>query len=141
MKKNIILSLLALAILVPDLSAVQPRQTFYFGQEWHPNAVRKATGRAESTMLASPEGVAYHEKIWDLEQEINKVHEKYINIFYAAPDTAKGKALRAERKLLLDSVLAQRQKINSEYAELKKTSPVYLTAFKEQLRFWQSRER
>jgi predicted RNase H-like nuclease (RuvC/YqgF family) len=93
------------------------------------NRVKRAHHLAEKganiEFLNSPQGIAFKDQISALEQEINAVYEKYLNIFREGPNTEKGKKLYAERDRLVQSLFRKMEKTENDYENLKKTSPVY----------------
>ena len=76
---------------------------------------------ANNEFLNSPQGIAFKKQIASVDQEINAVYEKYLNIFLEGQD--KGKKLRAERDRQLQALHQKKAKLEDDYEKLKTTSP------------------
>ncbi len=80
---------------------------------------------ANREFLNSPQGIAFKKQLASVDDEINAVYEKYLNIYREDPATEKGKKLREERNRLIQSLKQKQATIEADYESLKKTSPDY----------------
>ena len=80
---------------------------------------------ANREFLNSPQGISFKKQISSVDDEINAVYEKYLNICREDPATEKGKKLRAERDRQIQLLKQKKEKAEADYEKLKKTSPVY----------------
>lgn len=93
--------------------------------------IQKATKRAHhlaekgahQEFLNSPKGIAFKKQIETIDQEINSVYEKHLNVSREGP--AKEKKLREERDRQLQDLMQRRKKLETEYEILKQASPEY----------------
>jgi hypothetical protein len=95
------------------------------GQNILKRAHHLAEKGANIEFLKSPQGIAFKDQLAALDQEINDVYEKYLNIFREDPATEKGKKLREERERLLQALSQKQRKIEADYENLKNNSPAY----------------
>jgi len=80
---------------------------------------------ANTEFLKSPEGILSMEQIESLDQELNAVYEKYLNISREDPASENGKKLREERDQQVKLLNQKRAKFQAAYEELKKDSSIY----------------
>lgn len=80
---------------------------------------------ANTEFLNSPQGIAFKKQMASVDQEINGVYEKYLNIFREGPATEAGKKLHAERARLLRDLRQKQERIEGAYEDLKNNSPVF----------------
>lgn len=80
---------------------------------------------ANIEFLNSPQGIAFKNQLDSLDQQINAVYERYLNLFREDPTTDKGKALRAERDGQLNPLKEKREKTEADYEKLKENNPAY----------------
>jgi len=80
---------------------------------------------ANTEFLKSPEGIFSKEQIESLDQEINAVYEKYLNISREDPASENGKKLREERDRQVKLLNQKRDKVQADYEKLKMNSSIY----------------
>lgn len=146
-RKPILLSLvLALAFSVPCLNAAEETATTARGKKGKravpenplprtpldrqsQKRVERAHHLAEKSanieFLKSPHGIAFKEQLVAVDQELNAVYEKYLDIFRQDPATEPGKKMREERDRQLQALFQKQKKIEAEYETLKNVSPAY----------------
>jgi hypothetical protein len=133
---------LALALLASSLHAEEYPTKTLLGREWHTNAARKGLGHAEGKFLKNtPEGKAYLEKFSALDQELNAVYEKHLNLFHLDPESEQGKTVRAGRQRQLDALKAEKIKVELAYEQMKNNSPVYRKLLEKELEGWEKIEK
>jgi len=87
---------------------------------------------AEQQFRNSPDGIAFKNQLASLNQEINAVYEKHLNVFRESPE--KGKTLRAERDRQLQLLDQKMEKVEADYEKLKEKSQVYRAMLEKKLK-------
>ena len=85
---------------------------------------------AKKAFLRSPEGIARKQAMKSLDDEINDVYEKYLNIFSESQE----KVLRAERDRELRALKQKEHQTKGEIKEIEKDSPAYRAILEQHLK-------
>lgn len=81
---------------------------------------------ANTEFLNSPQGITFKKQIASLDQEVNAVYEKYLNVC----KESQAKMLREERDRLLQSLAQKRKNLEDDYEKVRDSSPEYLAMVK-----------
>ena len=87
---------------------------------------------ANTQFLNSPLGIAFKQRLTALDDEVNAIYEKKLNLFLESPEN--GKKLRAERDRQLQLLSQKRGEIETDYENLKKSSPDYRAMLEKHLK-------
>lgn len=98
----------------------------------------KARKKAETQFRNSPQGIVLKKQIMAVDDEVNGVYEKYLNIWREDPATERGKKLRAERDRELRLLTQKKKELESDFQKLMETSPVYREILEEERKQWRS---
>ena len=98
----------------------------------------KARKYAETEFRNTPQGIVFKTQHMAVDDEVNAVYERYLNIWREDPATERGKKLRAERDRELQLLAQKKKKLEDDFEKLMETSPEYQEILKQKRKQWRS---